>query len=569
MSKSILLQLAIKSLNQSYLWLVFLLLAAPLVSKSQHINEHIQNQSLYSFLDELATSQIIELNTAVKPYSRLTIAGFLQQAASDRDKLSKAQQDHLKLWLKEFALETDTLKTGKLTLFHHPNRSSLHLLPPEFSYRDNYFRILLRPVYGIRFMQNTNTNQTASIGGIEGAAYLGKNWALYASLRDNYNSGEPFTKPEYFTQEPAGNYKFAKGSEFSEMRGGITYSWRWGTIGFVKDHLAWGDNANGSNILSGNTPSFPMITLKIKPVKWFEFNYFHGWLVSEVIDSTRSYYTASGDYKAVFRKKFIAANLYTFTPLKRLNISVGNAIIYSDMNVHPAYLIPFSFFKSIDHTLNFNIENQNSMMFINLSSRQIRNLHFYFSAFIDEFSLTRVTDKTKHNFISLKGGFSVAGWPFQNLSLNAELTHTNPNTFEHYTETTTYESNNYNLGHYLRSNSIDYYLSFNYLLPHAIRIKASYNYAFHGNDYDYDYNGSIPVDQLPVLEQKSWTHQNLNLHAEIYPVPNLRLFTSLSLDIIKGYDLDGKPAHYYLDKFSPKYLHGNTKSWVIGFNLGI
>ncbi len=30
-------------------------------------------------------------------------------------------------------------------------------------------------------------------------------------------------------------------------------------LGIVKDHLVWGDNYNGSNILSGRTPSLPMM----------------------------------------------------------------------------------------------------------------------------------------------------------------------------------------------------------------------------------------------------------------------------------------------------------------------
>lgn len=558
-----------KRLNRSCQWLVFFLSMCPLFIYPQTVNEHLQNQSIYTFLDELATRQIIDLNTAVKPYSREAIATFLHQAASAKDDLSKAQQDHLAIFLKEFTLEAGALKTGLLTLFRHDSTFSMHILPPEIAYKDRFFRVLLRPVYGFRSFQGKTNSQYASFGGLEGAAYLGKNWAFYASVRDNFNSAEPLSRPTYFTHEAAGNYKFTKGSEFSEMRGGITYSWDWGSVGFVKDHLQWGDNANGSNILSGNTPSFPMITLKIKPANWFEFNYFHGWLVSEVIDSTRSYYTNNGDYRAVFRQKYIAANLYTFMPFNRLNLSVGNAIIYSDVNVQPAYLIPFSFFKSIDHTLNHNIENQNSMMFLNLSSRQIKHLHLYASAFIDEFSFSRVTDKTKHNFISLKGGTSVSGWPFKNLSLNAEVTRTNPNTFEHYTETTTFASNKYNLGHYLRGNSMDYYLSAHYLLPRSIRLKVSYNYAFHGNDYAYDYIAAIPVDELPVLEQKSWSRQNISLHAEMNPIPNLRLFTTLSLDQVKGYDLDGKPAQFYLEKFSPKYLHGNTTSLILGFNLGI
>ena len=87
----------------------------------------------------------------------------------------------------------------------------------------------------------------------------------------------------------------------------------------------------------------------------------------------RSYYD-SDTPREVYRPKYIAANMFTFTPWKRLNISVGNSIVYSDMNVHPAYLIPVLFYKSVDHTLNQGIDNQNSQMFFDVSSRQIKHL---------------------------------------------------------------------------------------------------------------------------------------------------------------------------------------------------
>ncbi len=106
----------------------------------------------------------------------------------------------------------------------------------------------------------------------------------------------------------------------------------------MKDHFTWGTNYNGSNIFSGRTPSFAHIKVNLKPVSWFEFNYVHGWLVSEVVDSSRSYFLVNSygtDYREVFYKKFIATNLFTFTPLKKLKISVGNSIVYSDIGIHP------------------------------------------------------------------------------------------------------------------------------------------------------------------------------------------------------------------------------------------
>ena len=143
-----------------------------------------------------------------------------------------------------------------------------------------------------------------------------------------------------------GNYKGSRvegGADYSEMRGGIFLHWDFLEVGVVKDHVTWGDNYNGAIIHSGHTPSFPMLKLHIRPVKWFDFSYFHAWLVSDVVDSSLTYVLPNGSHRDTYENKFMAANMFTFIPVSGLNLSFGNSIIYSDQNVNAAYLIPYSF----------------------------------------------------------------------------------------------------------------------------------------------------------------------------------------------------------------------------------
>ena len=533
---------------------------------AQTAYEHISDENIYSFIDDLASLQLIEANTAVKPYSREQIAIWLMQADTQKTQLSSPQKARLRNFLNEYALEAGHLKTGNLTLYKKDSTLSVHLLPPEVTWKDPQFRAVIRPVYGIRYFSNANGNFYQSYGGLEGIGYIGKKWCGYASLRDNHNSSEPLALPSYFTQEAGGNYK--NGVDYSEMRGGITYTWKWGNFGLLKDHLQWGVNNNGSNIFSGHSPSFAMIKLHLKPAKWFEFEYYHGWLISQVIDSASSYYTTSGDYRAVFREKYIAANMFTFKPFKSFYLSIGNSIVYSDVPVQPAYLIPFLFYKSVDHTLNKGIQNQNSSLFFNISSRQIKHLHLYVSIYVDEFSIERVTDPITTNFVSYKGGLSVTGWPAKDLFFTTEVTRSTPLTYKHYMPTTTFESNTFNLGHYLKDNSQDFFASIRYSPWKTLQLKASYLYAVHGNEYVYNNHDSIPVDQHPVLQDKTWTNNTLSFRAEMLPLTNIRVFAEFSHSTIKGYDIDGKSAQYYLNRFTPKYLHGDNNTIMVGFGIG-
>ena len=109
-----------------------------------------------------------------------------------------------------------------------------------------------------------------------------------------------------------------------------------------------------------------------------------------MISSTaRAYISPNGNLRERFREKYMAANMFTIIPVKGLNLSFGNSIIYSDQNDNPAYFIPVFFYKSVDHTLtSYKIENQNSQMFLDISLRLIKHTHFFLTAYWDDFALS-------------------------------------------------------------------------------------------------------------------------------------------------------------------------------------
>ncbi len=539
---------------------------------SQTIHEEIGNIGIYDLLDELATLHLIDINSAVKPYSKTQIAHWLNQVSADHTDIPLPLRAAIQQYKTEYSSENHLLPTGYLKLIRPTNTTAIHLLPPEISYKDSLLRITLRPIYGIRYISSTNGDFYHSYGGASFSAYAGDHWAAWASIRDNYQTLEPLALPTYLTTEPGGNYKIGvqgrKGAEFSEMRGGITYSWNWGSFGLVKDYIQWGDSYNGSNIFSGRNPSFPLIKLHLKPAEWIEFTYFHGWLISQIIDSTRSYYTTNGDFRAVFRQKYIAANMYTFKPFKQFRLSVGNSIVYSDVPVQPAYLIPFFFFKSLDHTLNKGIDNQNSAMFMNISSRQIKHIHLFGTIFIDEFSFSRIRNPDRHNFWSVKAGASLQNWPIKSVSLTTEFTRTSPLTYKHRVPATTFTSNNFNLGHYLLDNSEELFFMIKWSPLPYMKIQFNYTNAWHANEYQYVF-GKTKVDENPILKDKTWSSKITSFRIEYKPIHYIVLFAEYDRADIQGYEADGQTAEYYLKRFSPKYMHGKTNTVQIGFMMGI
>ena len=551
-----------------------LLLTAFLNLFSQSIPHSVNNTGVYDFLDELANSQIIAVNSAVKPWTRLYISHKLDEANEKREMLNERQQKELDFYLRDFGKEGRsgvtaqgcngaeaqadfaTISAEATAVQEAPaveGRRGAGKRMDLFYYRDSLFSITVNPIFGGELFANSAGNATYWRNGAEFHGYI-KNWGFYASLRDNHE--KPFLGlADYLTQREGGHIK--EGTDWSEMQGGVTYTWGWGNIGLVKDRVQWGSSYNGANIFGGHNPTFVMLKLQVTPVKWLDFNYYHGWLNSRVIDSTRSYWVTNSygtDYREVYHKKFIAANLITFTPFKNLNISAGNSIMYSDLDFYPGYLIPLFFYKSVDHSVTSGINNMNSQMFLDISSRQIKNLHLYATIFVDELKVSRITKKDEWNFISYKTGFRLTNVPVTNLSLTGELTYTYPLAFQHNVPTLTFENNYFNLGHYLKDNTREWYFAIDYRPVRTMNIRFFYTDAIRGPDYTS--LGGRRVGN-PPLESVEWHSKSTGLKASYQIINDLCLWLDFTASDISG-----------TEEWSPGYFFGKKRTLNGGISFG-
>lgn len=509
-----------------FLFLFFIIINITL-GLSQEVPHPVNNPGVYEFLDELANLNIISINSSIKPFSRQFIAERLKEAIDKKEKLNNRQKKELDFYLLDFGKELNEGKNWK-------RRKDL------FYYKDSLFSFNINIIAGAELFHNFSDNAKYWRNGAEARGYIGK-WGFYASLRDNHE--KPLLgRPGYLTKRDGGHIKGT--TDWSEMTGGVTYSWKWGNAGLVKERQQWGNNYNGSNIFGGNNPSFVQIALQLNPVKWFSFSYFHGWLNSMVVDSADSYWVTNSygtDFREVYHKKYIAANMFTFIPIRGLYISAGNSIIYNDENVNPAYLIPLFFYKSVDHSLTSGIDNMNSQLYFDISSRQIRKLHLYGTLFIDELSVSRISMASQWNFLSYKAGFRTSDFPFRNISLTTEFTYTYPLTFQHYVPTLTFETSGYNLGHYLRDNSREWYSSIDFRPFRTMNISFFLSDAIRGPDYTSA--GGSRLGNPPLISEE-WHQTFYGLKAGFQIINDLFIWASISKNEITG-NKTWSPAFFY------------------------
>ena len=525
----------------------------PMFALPQVVYQDLTNSGIYDFMDELANLKIIDLTSATKPYSRMFIALKLKQATASRESLNNRQNKELDFYLRDYNLEAQSdLSYFKKTkgLFHKKEHFGIPLSPLSFVYKDSLFTFSFRPIWGIYgyITQNNNNNVYHRWGGAEIFGYIGKHFGFYTSLRDNHES-DLLVKQGYLTMEEGAAWKESNnGGDYSEMRGGFSFAWNWGSVVLAKDHFQWGDSYHGSNIFSGRTPSFPYFQLQMRPVKWIDFTFVTGWLVSEVVDSARSYKIPNGT-REYFFNKFLSAAIVTFSPWKNLNLSIGNSVISCSKNYNPAYLSPFLFYMNSTPSGDSTEKayyGRNSQLFFNISSRQIRQLNLYASVFIDDLGSKKFSDSATFNCISWKAGFRVSNLMNQNLTFTAEYTRTTPHTYTDPVSTLTFESNRYNLGSYLRDNSQEVYVSLGYRPVRGLLFNLSWNWAEHGGAAD-----------TKTLKTIVWSYDAMKLDVTYEFINNA--YVSLAYQYL---NITGDPV------LSPLIFQGHHGILSGGINIG-
>ncbi len=564
---------------------------------AQYIPLHQDYTMVYDLIDELANEGIIDVTSVVKPYSREFIADALKEARRGH-RISSRMKAEVEFYLNEFALEQNTLPHSKIPIVN-TSEATWSVDDPSFRYYGGDFKSKISALGGGNAYYNKNGLTYKRYVGVDFQGYIGKHFSIYANFRDvvqpdnllanrqhyNVSTKSPFTGADTLVQTPGyisnmmgGAYKIngTGGGDYSEMRGGVYYSWKWGHIGLAKDHITFGDAYNGENIISDNTPSFPFIKLNIRPARWIELNYIHASLTSMVIDSTEYYEENTGDKKYWYKKKYMAANMVTLKPFPKFAFSVGNSIVYAEDQMRAAYLIPLMFYKSVDHTLTRDqTENQNSQVFANLSIRNIKHLHLYGSLYIDEYSHTRLKNE-QTNPISYKAGFRLSNFPLRNLGLTAEYTRNEILTYKHSIPATDYTSNGYLLGSYLGDNAQEIYVAIDTKPIARLHAKLSFTQAKKGNEYYYIRDNVIETISEPFLKDVVWTNNTISFQA-VYELIN-NLYTSFQIDLssINSKSISGEltptelwtTADQYLDLYTPKYLQGDNLTFSVGINYG-
>ena len=296
-------------------------------------------------------------------------------------------------------------------------------------------------------------------------------------------------------------------------------------------------------------------------MKWLKFTYFHGWLKSNVIDSSSIRTTLVADRPNIDQvPKFIAAHMISIYPDDNLTFSIGESIIYSD-RFEPVYLIPVLFFRAVDHYLssqNTHSSSGNAQVFGDASYKNsFLRTKLYGTLFIDELSLESIFKGGNLSAIGFTLGFESIDPFIRNSSFIFEYTRINPFVYENSNNAQLYTNSGYQLGHWIGSNGYQLYSSYKQNLARGFYFRLSGSYIVKGQTELPEQQYELPYPSFLYGAHKGYKDIKLELSYEIIH----KAFVNAYYDYTDIYDDE-------LNR-TPDFMKGGKGSFGISLGYGL
>ena len=542
------------------LFFSFILISSTL--SAQNVYEPI-NSYIYDYLERLTVKGVINFNSAIEPITRHEIAGYLLTADSLQSKLTPLEIKELQFYEEEYADEIDIL-TGtecyelpQTDFFRSGDTGRFRV----FRYRDSSFTFYADPILGYEINFVGGKNNSHRFNGAQFSGYY-KQWGFSLKFRDNEETGDNIDFTKSLTTVPGINLtKMGKQSvQYDVVDAEVNYGWSTGVISLGKYNLNWGSGQGGKLILSDKAPSFPMIRFEFYPVSWLKFTYFHGWLKSNVVDSSTIRKTpVSGREDIQEIPKFIAAHMISFYPWNNLTFSIGESIIYSH-DIQPVYFIPVIFFKAVDHYLSSKeIESSsgNAQLFFDAyyKNSALRS-KVYGTLFIDEISFENIFKGGNLSALGYTLGIETIDPVVKNSSILIEYSRINPFVYTNSNNTQLYTNNRYQLGHWIGSNADQIYMKYQQQILRGLSADITGWYVRKGQKENPEDQYRLPYPEFLYGAKLTWLQVGLDVEYEV----------------IHG--LVGKVSYGYSNRTdqatdrTPDYLMGKKSSIGIGVRYG-
>jgi len=442
-------------------WKIFVLSFLVVVMSRSSVAQMVDvpvTHEVYPFLKKMEANQLLlNYRDAMKPLSRLYVAGQLMELDSVVSKMNPVDRSEFEFLKTEFRYEIAKLSGDK-----EPTEERWHIFSTDLTQGVFNFDLDYRYAY-------TKLGDDASHfqgKGFKMQGYVFDDIGYYFNWFDETETGKGLNPTKANTPDPGIVIESQAADRLAYSDTDVQLSWHIGKVEISLEKMKniWGYGERGQVIFSDKAPSYPQIKLRVPLSKRIDFVYFHAELNSDIVDSALSYYTYSSllknYYRPVDHSKYMAAHQLEFTIVDGLNLSLGESVVYSDRGPLFIYLIPIMFFKAGEH---YNKDKDNTQIFGSADVSLVKGFNFYFSLFIDELNTDDLfnSDKSRRQ-IAMTAGIHTYDKIVDNLELIAEYTRLNPWVYSNKFTATDFTNNDYVLGYWSGQNSDDLYFDAGY-----------------------------------------------------------------------------------------------------------
>ena len=494
------------------LWTVLFLGLLVTLSAAQSIYLPVTHD-VYPFLKRMEAKGLLpEYRDAAKPLSRRVLAMHLKTLEGAVDRMTDVERDEYEFLKGEFNYEISTL-AGDL----EPSEIRWHVISETFP-----GGILnLEPNFLLGQTNVGTDHYRTRSQGVKLYGYAFDDVGYYFNFVDNRESGTGINFTKSNTPEPGvvptNNLQNLPRTvlEYNTTEAQLTFHIGAFDFSLEKMQNIWGLERNGHLTFSDKAPSYPQVKLRVPVTSWMDFIYLHAELNSNIIDSSRSYFTNSSVfdnyYREVDRLKYMAAHMVEFTPIRGLDVSLGESVVYSDRGPLLIYLIPIMFFKSAEH---YNGDKDNIQWFGNLDINLIRNVNVYGSLFIDDLSLDKILSAQEQpNYFGYTIGFQTYDVGLTNVELTAEYTRINPWVYTNKYPATDFTNDGYVMGSWMGQNADNLFFDLSWRPTRSLVVGGTYQIYRKGGQKDIFYQYAGPDSALPFLYGPLHEERSIGAHA--------------------------------------------------------
>lgn len=310
----------------------------------------------------------------------------------------------------------------------------------------------------------------------------------------------------------------------------LTYTNDWFTAKLAREQIAVGGSYQGDNILLSptiQTPDFISIQAHVGAVRYEA-------IIASILGEGRFSVLPDSSYAvfgpgAYIDSKYLALHDLTFMIGNDLELGFTDMTIFS-RRFDLAYVNPFSFLKSVEHSLN---DRDNGLLGAHFRWRIIDGIEIRGQGLVDDVAASKIgTGYWGNKFAWQMGAMWAAPFGLEDVDIAFEHTRVEPYTYSHFNSQNTFATSGQILGSSIGPNAMSFWGHIRWAASEKLTLEANFTLLERGEN-TYDSSGKLLYNAGADFEQTIRPEDG----AISYSILNGRRVNAITIDATIGYEL--------------------------------